>query len=155
MTEHLGSRYVDTLSIQGGSPIDLPWESSSRIQHAKTRDDLEDALKKLHKGPVLFYVYSPTCFYSRQGAPIFEKSIADMTAEEFKHVTVYRYNAVPSTELKTIQKAHSLFQEMILHEQIPHYPMVLGISKQGRIVEYKGPVSHETLVTFVKALEKT
>jgi len=44
---------------------------------------------------------------------------------------------------------------MILHEQIPHYPMVLGISKQGRIVEYKGPVSRETLVTFVKALEKT
>jgi hypothetical protein len=54
-----------------------------------------------------------------------------------------------------IREAHENFQNLVLGTPIQHYPMIVGISKQGRVVEYEGRVSEDSLYVLYQALENT
>jgi hypothetical protein len=54
-----------------------------------------------------------------------------------------------------VRQAHVQFQEIILGSPITHYPMIVGLSYEGRVVEYDGPVTGEALYIFMAALNNT
>lgn len=117
--------------------------------HLPRLEGLKDLQRAVHaEWPCLIYVYSPMCGYCQQGAPIF-----DTASLGLKHV--YRYNARPHEDDSAIIKAaHDDFKTAV-GVSITHYPMLLGVSKAGRIVEYNGPVTKKALKIFMKALDRT
>jgi len=54
-----------------------------------------------------------------------------------------------------VRRAHIQFQEIILGEPITHYPMIVGLSFEGRVIEYDGPVNAEALYIFMAGLFQT
>lgn len=98
------------------------------------------------KQPSLIYVYSPTCPHCVTGAPAFEAAVRQGPKRS------YRFNAVPSQEEAIM--AQDIFQR-VTGIAITHFPMVLGITAKGLLVEYKGPVTHEALRNFYEALRYT
>jgi hypothetical protein len=56
--------------------------------------------------------------------------------------------------IDSAREAHELFQTIVLEAPIPHYPMIVGISKLGRVVEYEGPINAEALRNFFLALSQ-
>lgn len=114
--------------------IELPWSSVPPLD-----------LKRMPNRPFLVYVYSPLCPYCVRGQPIFEQATRGLSH-------VYRYNAIVSLDMA--QQRHQDF-EAAFGIPIAHYPMVLGLSKQGRIVEYTGAVDSSSMQNFLEALART
>lgn len=124
--------------------VDLSFEHMPRVS---TRAELE----ALTGGkPKIVYVYSPFCYYCRMRGPQFDKA-----AKGLKHVV--RYNATPAdwdTGRQANLEAMRLFKT-IVGMDIDHYPAVIGISKQGRVVEYNGSYGRKALQDMFKVLQKT
>jgi succinate dehydrogenase/fumarate reductase cytochrome b subunit len=62
----------------------------------------------------------------------------------------YRFNASPIDA----SRAHDIFQR-ITGVTITYYPMVLGISAEGRLVVFNGTMNASTLEPFLLGLEQT
>jgi beta-galactosidase/beta-glucuronidase len=124
--------------------MDLPFDKHVKL--LTTAQDLEGVVYSPNQ-PTLLYVYSPLCGYSVSGAPIFSTETRGMPR-------VYRYNAVPSEDIEVRRMMNQRF-EKVFGFPIEYYPMVLGISKKGRFVEYNGPVTKDRLDNFLRALKRT
>ena len=122
-------------------PQDLKWT------HVHAHIVGPEALERAVYGPpCIIYVYSPTC-----GACIARQPSFDVAAAGLDHV--YTYNARPSTE-DVNERIHEDFTR-VTSATIEHYPSIFGFSKSGRVVEYNGSTSAESLKVFLQALEKT
>lgn len=122
-------------------PMDLPW---TFVPNLETEAQLRAQV--FHKEPTLIYIYNPMCPYCVRGQPVFEAAVKNGPRR------VFRFNAVPSEALS--ESRHKLF-EKVTGVTITHYPMILGISADGRLVEYKGNVSRQALHNFYEALRST
>lgn len=127
----------------GASPSNLLEAGARDIVWRSTANVAPDELSAL-KGPLLLYVYSPQCPYCQEGAPVFEKAANALPRA--------RYNAVP--DARSSDARHAAFKKAFGFA-IPHYPMILGLSKAGRVVEYNGLVETKGLSNFFKALQRT
>ena len=95
--------------------------------------------------PCIIYVYSPTCPHCIHGYPEYLKAVEALKDHKDQY---YRFDGSSAAHLE-------LFKE-IVGTAIKYYPMIIGISKDGRIVEFNdGPVSSTNMEIFMKALYKT
>lgn len=122
--------------------MDLPW---AYVPELRTEQDLRRVV--FNKQPSLIYVYSPLCPYCVSGAPVFEEAVRTLPSKR-----AFRFNAMPS--LEEADRVQDLFTK-VTNVKITHFPMVLGITKKGLLVEYKGPVSAQVLADFYEALRQT
>jgi len=92
------------------------------------------------------YVYRSTCYYCQIRSPIFVKETKGLAAR------IFRFNALDASG--TSDKHLQMFKD-VLGIDVPHFPFILGISKQGRYVEFSGEVTQKSLMTFYEALKRT
>jgi hypothetical protein len=102
------------------------------------------------RGAKVIYVYSPMCGHCQAGAPLYVEALKSLPKD--LRSRFYRFNATPSDAI--MQSASETFHK-ITGAQITYYPMVLGISTQGRLVVFNGPVNASTLEPFLLGLEQT
>lgn len=108
--------------------------------------DSESMLQRVvhHHEPAVIYVYSPMCPHCINGFPKYADAVLGIK----DHRRFYRYDGLGQESLEVFKK--------VTGTQIKYYPMIIGISKNGLLVEFNdGPVSSETMETFLKALDKT
>jgi hypothetical protein len=108
----------------------------------------KDTLRKeiFHSEPTILYVYRSTCYYCQIRAPIFVKETKGLVAR------IFRFNALDSSG--TSDKHLQMFKD-VSGIEVPHFPFILGISKQGRYVEFSGEITQKSLMTFYEALKLT
>ena len=98
------------------------------------------------RGAKIIYVYSPMCGYCVAGAPAYVQAVKSLPAD--LRSRFYRFNASAS------DAASALFHK-ITGAQITYYPMMLGISTDGRLVVFNGSVNASTMEPFLLGLEQT
>ena len=95
------------------------------------------------KSAAVLFVYSPSCYWSQVRAPEWASATRGLRG-------FWRFNAVPQPGDRT---ATQMFQQVLGPDgTIQYYPMILGISRQGRIVEYNGELERHKLQTFLAGL---
>ena len=112
--------------------------------HARPIHDLKKLIDS--DETALVYIYSPFCGHCIHGAPIYNAAVAGLK-------NAFYFNAMPgnAAENRTVQMAF----ENITGLKIKYFPMLIGISRDGRYIEYSGDINKGTLTNFKKALEKT
>lgn len=126
-------------NLEGG--LDIP--SLSAVPSIRTASMLARVVHGAQ--PAVLFVYSPQCYWSKVRAPEYAAAVKGVRG-------FWRYNAVPSAA--STDRRHREFQTIVGHA-IRYYPMIVGISRAGRLVEYNGELDRAALSTFLKALSKT
>jgi thiol-disulfide isomerase/thioredoxin len=121
--------------LQSGSP---------KLIDASSNDFESTLMRIVHSnGAKIIYIYSPGCGHCVAGAPVYTSA-----TKFLPHF--YRFNATPNST----QNAREIFKR-IVGAEINYYPMILGISNEGRLVVFNGTVTKESMTTFLRGLEQT
>ena len=128
--------------------MDLSWNPS--IPEIQTESDFSKVIDKAS----IVYIYSPQCSACIHSQPIFNTEVSKLYKDLPQEVSIYRYNAVPSENEAEIKERHDMYKR-VLGIPLQHYPTILGISNQGTLVEYSGPVTEHKIMNFMRALKKT
>lgn len=123
--------------------MDIPGIALQRI---RTENDLKAVVAK--KSANVIVVYNPMCGACRRRMPEFDQAVKAMAPAQRRKF--WAFNAT----LDDPAARHAMFQR-VTGAPIEYYPMVIGLSKAGRVVAYNAPFTTEALANFLMALERT
>lgn len=138
---------------------ELTWvQESGRhlVTPVEGKDGLHNLLTK-SVSPFLLFVYSPDCGYSVRGARVLQDSLLELqNTPRHKQLlrNVFRYNAVSSSDIDIVRKAHQNF-EHVFGFPIEHYPTMVVVSAKGDILEFTQELTAANLKNLYAKLKRT
>lgn len=118
------------------------------FQHVKRATTAADLHAIANGTPHIVFVYNPACGWCRRRYLGFDKAGSGMDG-------VWAFNAGPHGWDSAANGPTTEMFHRIVGLQVDHYPTVLGVSRQGRLLEYNGEVTKQLLKDFMKVLAST
>ena len=117
------------------------------FRHVKRAGPSE--LRMIASGPPhIVFIYNPACGWCRRRYAGFDDAGRGMQ-------NVYVFNAGRHGWDSVANGPDMALFKTIVGLDISHYPTILGVSRQGRLLEYTGNVSKKLLKDLMKVLERT
>jgi hypothetical protein len=117
------------------------------FRHVKRAGAAE--LRMIASGPPhIVFIYNPACGWCRRRYAGFDAAGRGMP-------NVYVFNAGRHGWNSAANAPDMALFKSTVGLDISHYPTILGVSKQGRLLEYTGNVSKQMLKDLMKVLEAT